>query len=495
MAIVIAYSSTTHAQCESSIIVILENVRGGFHPGQTITLTSKVDGKKLTQVSNERGEGRISVPCNELFDLTVSNYTKTVPVESSNGGIIRQKLSYDKDMVQKAKLLAMTQEEQLAVDQTFKNLNDTTVANTAVMPPPKVRPDHYAMVIVSIQDINGAALQNETLWITGKKRQKTLKATTDKNGRLITYLPKGDKYEINFQYHKAFYTTECTYSKGTTDIKLGFSYLGTKEIERRMKEEAERIAAEEKRLKEEKERFEKKCAEMGLTLEECHRKEREDYLRGLVNFSDTVIAKVLERNLWYDKLIICDVTGSMSPYIAQLAIWYRLNHLKEKNLQFVLFNDGDDKADELKVIGKTGGIYYASSKGIDSLDNFMSRVQSLGSGGDCPENNLEALLKGVKMARPFKELVMIVDNDAPVKDISLLPSFNTPVHIIACGVSNGNIHPDYLKIARKTKGSIHTMEDDIVTLARLAEGQQIVIGGTRYKIIGGDFVSLKTSAH
>ena len=55
----------------------------------------------------------------------------------------------------------------------------------------------------------------------------------------------------------------------------------------------------------------------------------------------------------------------------------------------------------------------------------MNYVQLKGYGGDCPENNMEALIKGVKQATPYKELVMIADNYAPVKDIELLKNFNS----------------------------------------------------------------------
>jgi hypothetical protein len=479
-----------YVPCESIIVIKLENNRGGFFQGQKVTLTSKADGSTtFTQSSNDRGEAIFTVPCGELFNLTISNYTKTVEIESSNGGKITQNFAYAPDMIQKQKLLAMNGTEQAALDKAFETLPDTSRV-AAVMPAPAKNPDYYSMIIIAVRNISGAPLIDETMYITGRKRNKTFKTITDKNGRVIIYLPKGDTYDIGFKYNKGYYTLESAYAKGTSDIKINFSYLGTKEIERRKKEEAERIRLEEERIRKEKEAFEKKCSELGLTLEECHKREVEELLKNSIGTSDTVIYSVMDRNDWKEKLIVCDVTGSMHPYIAQVALWYRLRHLKEVNLQFVLFNDGDDKADREKKIGETGGIYYSKSKGVDSLDNFMSYVQAKGYGGDAPENNMEALIKGVKMASPFKELVMIADNDAPVKDISLLESFKLPVHIIVCGATEGWIHPDYLKIARKTKGSIHTIEQDITNLARLSEGQQITIGKTTYRIMGGDFIEL-----
>lgn len=180
----------------------------------------------------------------------------------------------------------------------------------------------------------------------------------------------------------------------------------------------------------------------------------------------------------------------MLPYWAQISILYQLNYKNEKNLQFVFFNDGDDKPDNKKVIGETGGIYYSPSNGIDSLGRFMSMVTANGSGGDCEENNMEALIKGTTMAKPFKELVMIVDNNSPVKDIKLLKNFRRPVHIILCGATEGWIEPTYLQIAWKTRGTIHTIEEDITTLTRLSESQEIRIGGKRYRIMGGEFVMI-----
>ena len=103
---------------------------------------------------------------------------------------------------------------------------------------------------------------------------------------------------------------------------------------------------------------------------------------------------------------------------------------------------------------------------------------------------MEALIKGVKKAQPYKELVMIVDNNAPVKDISLLNQFNKPVHIILCGSYSGEVLVDYLLIAWKTKGSVHTIEEDISKIASMSEGQTIQIGKYTYKILGGEFVRI-----
>ena len=269
-------------------------------------------------------------------------------------------------------------------------------------------------------------------------------------------------------------------------MRLDLMYIGTKEIERRMKEEEERIKREEERLKREHEEFLAWCKKEKITEAEGHRRK----LMGSYSTPDTVVSSVLNRNNWSEKLIVCDLTGSMNPYANQLSVWYQLNVKKEKNLQFVFFNDGDGKSDGEKKIGNTGGIYYQDAKGLDSLIYLMSKVRHNGGGGDCAENNMEALIKGVKMARKYNELVMIVDNNAPVKDIELLKDFDRPVHIILCGVRSGYVLEDYLLIAWKNQGTIHTIEEDISRIASMSEGESIKISGITYKIMGGEFVRI-----
>jgi hypothetical protein len=83
---------------------------------------------------------------------------------------------------------------------------------------------------------------------------------------------------------------------------------------------------------------------------------------------------------------------------------------------------------------------------------------------------------------------MIADNNAPVKDISLLNSFSQPVHIICCGTDGNKIHPDYLKIAWKTHGSIHTLEKDYTTIGNLKDGETIQIGTATYRLMKGEFL-------
>jgi hypothetical protein len=96
------------------------------------------------------------------------------------------------------------------------------------------------------------------------------------------------------------------------------------------------------------------------------------------------------------------------------------------------------------------------------------------------------LIKTQERAPECKEIIMIADNFANVKDISLLEKVKKPVHIILCGARVG-VNLDYLNIARATGGSVHTIEQDLEDLAKLNEGETITIKGQKFKIEKGKF--------
>ena len=112
--------------------------------------------------------------------------------------------------------------------------------------------------------------------------------------------------------------------------------------------EEERLVAEALRLKTEKDAFDKYCKDLGITAEEGYKRKAAEFSLSRGLDADTVISAVLNRNKWTEKLIVCDLTGGILRYNAELALWYRLNHMKEKNLQFVFFNDGDSLEDDQK---------------------------------------------------------------------------------------------------------------------------------------------------
>jgi hypothetical protein len=48
----------------------------------------------------------------------------------------------------------------------------------------------------------------------------------------------------------------------------------------------------------------------------------------------------------------------------------------------------------------------------------------------------------------------------------------------------------YLDIAYATGGSIHTMEQDLIDVAKIGEGKTIKLNGMKFKMTGGKFVQM-----
>lgn len=213
------------------------------------------------------------------------------------------------------------------------------------------------------------------------------------------------------------------------------------------------------------------------------------------DISDTVdngIFKVLNRNSkWKKNIIVADLTSSMYPYAKQLNTWLKLFFMKDTAQQyFVFFNDGDSKKDADKKIGATGGIYLCKAKSCDDLVNVMKLTIKKGEGGDTPENVVEAILTGLKKVRKPDNIILIADNWARVRDINLISRVKIPVRVILCGVFEGmEINIDYLNIAYKTKGSIHTIEQDISELINQSAGKKFNINGFDYIIKNGSIIA------
>lgn len=207
---------------------------------------------------------------------------------------------------------------------------------------------------------------------------------------------------------------------------------------------------------------------------------------------DTSLFSALRKaNMAPTDLIAVDLTGSMSPYAAQIFKWLALNASKD-SLSFVFFNDGDAKPDVQKRTGNTGGLYFKRHVQLDSILVAANQCTSGGFGGDTPENNVEAILKGLKKYKDSKRVVMVADNWAPMRDYSLITDVKKPVRIILCGTRWGDlrypVNPQYLDLAKATGGSLHTMEEDLDNLSKVREGDSLEIGGFVYVIKAGQFV-------
>ncbi len=209
-----------------------------------------------------------------------------------------------------------------------------------------------------------------------------------------------------------------------------------------------------------------------------------------VSFSDSVVLAVLKRNKWNEMIMVCDVTGSMSPYTASVFLWMQTNWTEGRIQGVTFFNDGNNKITSQKKIGETGGLYDAYPVSFDSVRRAARMAMSGGGGGDLPENNLEAAIHANKRFGPSGQLVMIADNYASPRDLVLTEKLGMPIHIILCG-ARVVVNPDYLTLAKKTGGTVHTPTEDILNLADVNEGEYITIGRYNYLYQGGKFIFIE----
>jgi hypothetical protein len=202
---------------------------------------------------------------------------------------------------------------------------------------------------------------------------------------------------------------------------------------------------------------------------------------------DSVVITSTQRNKFTNYIVVVDVTGSMSPFASQVLLRIP-NFINDSNCRgFVFFNDGDEKSGGRKEIGKTGGVYWTTARSYDSIARVMHTCMYNGTGGDTPENNLEAIITGLNKINPECEVVLIADNHASPRDLSLFKKIENPVHVVLCtGIKTTN--PDYLFLARVTKGSLHNRDYDIYDLHLLKEGETIAIGPQKFIVKDNHFV-------
>ncbi len=189
-------------------------------------------------------------------------------------------------------------------------------------------------------------------------------------------------------------------------------------------------------------------------------------------------------------LIVTDMTGSMSPYYSQLMIWHALRTESKRKENYVFFNDGDAKNDAEKIMGSTGGLYTVQTDQLYDVYKTMNTCMTKGYGGDCPENNFEAVLHGLEKYDSIQKIVLICDNWAVPRDRALLKNITIPIDFVMCGTSLG-INPTYLNMAHQNKGKIHTIEKSITHLDKLELGEKFSIGTRGYVLRKGGIVEVK----
>lgn len=370
---------------------------------------------------------------------------------------------------------------------------------------------------VNVKGYDEEPLDGEVLYFSTKKSAKVYVGTADEKGYLTLMLPKGDTFCLSTSYVADVDCFELPQNGFAERLTLTFQTIGTKEFLRR-KAERERQAAirdslyrvqraldslrmisdslrnhwEEKNFIHQLE-FGKDPLEVEKLIKKRAAKERKLIAEDSRYFekSGEEVKAVLYRmrSNWTNKVIVTDITGSMYPYMDQVLLWHALQLSQGENNRYLFFNDGDNEPDNHQALGHAGGIYHTDAKAMQELMAKMSEGIQAGGGGHSSENDLEALLAAEEKLRELDELILIADNYSDVWDIELLAQLDVPVHVILAGAEHG-VNEQYLEIAYRTQGSVHTLSQDIENLAQLADGQIVTIGSYRYRVSKGKFVQI-----
>ncbi len=198
-------------------------------------------------------------------------------------------------------------------------------------------------------------------------------------------------------------------------------------------------------------------------------------------YRDSTVLNVFDRNKnWDDFIVVTDVTGSMSPYSAQVFVWLKKQAENKRAKHFVFFNDGDDTPSRKKKPLNTKGVYVTKNKGLEAVTQTAAKCMRNGSGGgEHLENDVEAILEGLKYYTQASSVVLIADNYESMRDYDFIKKIKAPVHIVLCGAEK-MVNIQYLDLAYRTKGSVHTKFSDIFDLYKTKEGQHIVIDEQQY---------------
>lgn len=204
----------------------------------------------------------------------------------------------------------------------------------------------------------------------------------------------------------------------------------------------------------------------------------------------------LDRNIdkWKNIVIVCDITSTMFPYTTQVFDWMNENTENQSIKGIVFFTDCDSLGRQTR--GRLPGKMFTvrSKDELVLWDTMFAAINNTENNKDKPENNIEALLYAQKHFPDADEFVMIADNSTQVKDMKQLSKVKKKVHIILCGETyekNVAFQSDYIQIAKKTKGTIHTLEDDIENIDKVKEMSVVRVGNIYFRFHKGKFYTTK----
>ncbi|KAF5044421.1 Carboxypeptidase regulatory-like domain protein [anaerobic digester metagenome] len=454
------YFDRTMIAASDSALVHFQVIKSNKKPlSETVILTSVSNGQKYNLTTNKDGKEDITLPNNDSY---LVSYTSAP----------------DYDIVE----IPNIQNYELFFTSTYDGSY-----------PGAVYPSRSkALFAFRFIDLDSVPVAGEKFYLTSIPDSTTYSVTTNAKGQAYLLVPIGYKYSVSSEYFKNFGSETISSTPGLYHVNVTLKYISSAEYRRRQEEEARLIRERElewEKFQEKLKELEKRRVEDSVALAKSIADGTYTYPTASYAI-DTTYYSVMNRNShWKNKLIILDVTGSMYPYTEQVKTWYKLNYAQGDPMQFVFFNDGNNLPDSRKVIGSTGGIHYCKFCDLKTFEENIATARKMGNGGDGPENDIEAILAAINNCSNYTDIILVADNLAPVKDIELLSKVNKPIKVILCGSAQYDfVNTDYINIAFATKGSIHTIEEDILNIGETIEGGSIKIGKYTYILTHGMFI-------
>ena len=393
-----------------------------------------------------------------------------------------------------------------------------------------------ALINFVFQDLKGRPVEGELFWVEAQKNHLRYRAKTNAAGLAQILVPINDSYTLNTPNNLNFGQQALFLEEGADLLVETIEYLSisTTEWKARRTEQTRLAAKRDALIQERADRVAKQLDSLKNAKLEQQTIERilknnvaipilrtfrvRKAIRAKVAYFKeqiTIHPKVYEahskpilsslerlKNNWKGTLIVTDITQSMQPYLEEVLLWHALNLRDGDRYQYIFFNDGDRKMASAKKIGKTGGIYTCTANyaSLDSIIATMHQAIENGLGGaEPPENDLEAVLVGIQLNKQVKEIILIADSYSRVRDLELLGQIPIPLRIILCGAEEQNnfyrglaavVNEEYLTIARRTNGSVHTLKEDILGLNQVKEGEIIEVSGHRFLLRNNQFIKL-----
>ncbi len=454
-------------------LVITDNQGNGVM--ESFELVSKKTQQKYTGKSDSKGIGQIKLPINQTYVLNLPLEPEYGEVEISNTPLLVKRLNINYDKQERTSGLE---------------------------------------VIFTYTDFNNKPLANEPVWIVSKRTNQEYRAITGADGvAKITNAPKDDTYIVSVNFDTACYEFTPPAEARKHTQRINYTNIGTVEYKRREAEKKKALEARERRWRADSLARVAQMKKEAIENERAWKTDSADFVKlcnkipnlppehitkALNSFrklpmwfrrlvvedrnTDTIIPAVLRRNKnWTRKLLVVDVTGSMTNYYAQIYRWLIFSAVQEPPLHVVFVNGGAGRE-----------IYHCDRCDIDALSTvFFTAINDGGS----REFDLRGIIEGINLAKnDYTDIILVGDNFEPIEDLHRLHEIKNPVHVLISGLTSefgaGWIREDFLNLALKSKGTLHTLTEDINNLAQTQEGKEVSIGGKRYRLNNGKFVWL-----